>query len=559
VQARDRYLPDWLIRIRYRQIVLPRFQRMEAWGSNEVRDLLQTVLNGLPAGISLVLEVGYEPAFPYRALQGAPDRGERITEQLLDGQQRLTALWRGLTDDYSDRTFFLVLLEPDSDDVAWIEGQPRWTKGAQRFPIWANIPEKCWERRRVPASLLRPDTEAGDRLWDWALAATGGDEGRRAELVRAATPYRERFRDFNLPYLALPPHTAREVALDVFIKMNTRIVRLSAFDIVVAQVEEAAGSSLHDLVSSLDGLVPDLQYYDSPQDVALSASALLQDRTPNVAGWLGMDFERMIADWPRLVRGAKEAVRFLGQERILDGQRLPTVAVLPILVALCAELPSKPDALGNAQTLLRAYLWRAFFTDRYERAAATAAYADYRALRSVIVAGGSSTSAPIFDEKRHPLPEPEMLMAAGWPKKRDRLGRAILALSLRGGAYNIADGAEATREHLRNREYHHLFPRGFLQAQPDHGDGTEDRALNCALITWRRRGTAAPHEGTQRTPASEMADRTPRLEAGPAGVEARSQVRRTRCRPTRAPSRSASAPRRSCWKRWWPTAPCWPR
>jgi hypothetical protein len=59
-------------------------------------------------------------------------------------------------------------------------------------------------------------------------------------------PLRLRFAEFNLPYLALPMETAPEVALNVFVKMNTRAVELTAFDILVAQVEEAAGQSLHD-------------------------------------------------------------------------------------------------------------------------------------------------------------------------------------------------------------------------------------------------------------------------------------------------------------------------
>ena len=40
----------------------------------------------------LILEVGDEEKFVSRTLADAPDSGEKINEQLLDGQQRLTAL-----------------------------------------------------------------------------------------------------------------------------------------------------------------------------------------------------------------------------------------------------------------------------------------------------------------------------------------------------------------------------------------------------------------------------------------------------------------------------------
>jgi hypothetical protein len=65
---------------------------MEAWGYREVTDLLQTVLDGLPAGATLTLEVGDKLPFVSRTVKGAPATGERIAELLLDGQQRITAL-----------------------------------------------------------------------------------------------------------------------------------------------------------------------------------------------------------------------------------------------------------------------------------------------------------------------------------------------------------------------------------------------------------------------------------------------------------------------------------
>jgi hypothetical protein len=45
MDARNRSLDDWFVRIRTGQVRLPRFQRFEAWGSREVADLLQTVID----------------------------------------------------------------------------------------------------------------------------------------------------------------------------------------------------------------------------------------------------------------------------------------------------------------------------------------------------------------------------------------------------------------------------------------------------------------------------------------------------------------------------------
>jgi hypothetical protein len=49
------------------------------------------------------LEIGNEEPFKSGPLQGTPSAGERVTEHLLDGQQHLTALWRGLHNYCEDR------------------------------------------------------------------------------------------------------------------------------------------------------------------------------------------------------------------------------------------------------------------------------------------------------------------------------------------------------------------------------------------------------------------------------------------------------------------------
>ena len=266
------------------------------------------------------------------------------------------------------------------------------------------------------------------------------------------------------------------------------MVRLTTFDIVVAQIEETAGQSLHDLVNGLNSKVPNLAFYIDPKDIVLPALALMQNRSPNQRGQMDLDFEKVVQDWPQLICGVERTVQFLEQERVWDRSRLPTESVLAPLIALWSIAPEGGDALGNVQILLRRYLWRSSFSERYDRAAATAALQDYRALRDVIMGVGDVSAVPCFDETRFPLPEIPELVQARWPRYKDRLARALLCLSLRGGAHDLADGAEVTREHLRSREYHHLYPVAHLR---DLGvDESETyRALNCALITWKTNRT----------------------------------------------------------------------
>lgn len=123
IEARNRPLHHWFERIRAGQLALPRFQRFEAWSHANVVQLFNTILRDLPIGAALVLEVGDEEPFLSRPLQGSPDTAERVIEHLLDGQQRLTALWRGLHNNYDDRTYF-VSFTPDEESVCRIMLRP---------------------------------------------------------------------------------------------------------------------------------------------------------------------------------------------------------------------------------------------------------------------------------------------------------------------------------------------------------------------------------------------------------------------------------------------------
>ena len=494
MHAHDRFLPEWFNRIRSRQITLPRFQRFMAWGHGEVSGLLTTVLRGLPSGATLILEVGDEEKFKSRTMVDAPESGEKVTEQLLDGQQRLTALWRSLHDKYPDRSY-LIGFEDDPGDgstkLPYVYGQARWRKNGSRYPMWVDDPKECWNRGFIPITLLRPD-DILPEIRHWIATSVGTDHDKKDKLFDEIIALRDKVKAFNLPYLALPAKTPKEVALDVFIKMNTSSVHLSTYDIVVALVEEETGKSLHEHVDALNMAVPRAAEYADLPSLVLDVVALRQDRIPSQPGYRGIDYTRMLNEWDSVVKSIKGMVSFLEDESIFDAQRLPSYTAIPILAAMWEHLPTQPDKLGNARLLLRKYLWRAFLTSRYEQSSTSNALQDYRGLRKVLCDGAAEDGVPILNQESYPLPSKELVLQADWPKRKSILGRGLLSLQLKCGAEDLADGARATvatitsKEHPR--EYHHLFPAATLD---DAGIPDEQvfRALNCALVTWRTNRT----------------------------------------------------------------------
>lgn len=520
MDARNRTVSEWFERIRTGQIKLPRFQRHEAWGHNEVSSLLEAVLRGLPAGATLILEIGNEEPFVSRFLETAPVGRERVTEHLLDGQQRLTALWRALHDNYDARTYLVKVSGTEVEVPApEVLSQARWWRKGVRYPVWCDDPRQLWARGFVPVRLLNP-SESGE-IRSWSDAAADGDLAVSRDIETDLTALRERVKSYNVPFLSLPVTTPKDVALEVFIKMNTSSVRLSAFDIVVAQLEEATGQSLHELVDDLRAAVPSVARYRDVGNLVLDVAALRADRPPTQASYQRLDMRQVNAEWQTLVDGISWAVALLEDEHVFDGARLPSIVVLPVLAALYEHVPPSLDAAGNARTLATAYLWRAFLTRRYEQSAATRSLQDLRGLREALREnrGLSDVRAPIFDEDLTPLPDARDLISAGWPKTRDILARGILAASLRVGALDIADGQPARADNLQKREYHHLFPDSILRQVGGLDEASTYRALNCALITW-----STNRNISNKSPMQYLEDRVSKANLGVEAIRTRLQT-----------------------------------
>lgn len=506
-EAQNRTLNDWLVSIDMGKLRLPSFQRGVAWEPKRVQSMLNTIIHDLPLGVALVLNVGDHEQFVSRALQTAPSPGEAVTEHLLDGQQRLTALYRALRDNDDKVTYFLHFPElddePRNDDEevsTRLVKRRRSDKHDAKFPIWADSPRDCLHRGLIPMRLLDPTR---DETGPWVQEATAhmdpsddvddiADYKRllneatrvRDNLKKLIAEKREIVRHFNLPYLRLPATTSKDTALSVFVNMNTNAKPLSAYDIVVAELEGATGKRLKEMEAELDTELPRLGHYLDLDNAVLQTSALLQGKIPSQRGYFDMDYAVFVENWERMARGLHRAVHTIESQRIFDGERLPSAIPLPVIAALLADEPAEGDRRAVADRLMRKYAWRSFFTNRYEATAATRAFADHRGL-SERLAGNLDASVPVFDDELYPLPSPRELKSASWPKQRRSVPRAILAAANYFGARDFADDTIISPKNVVRREYHHVFPNQLLN---EAGIGSM-LALNCALITWKTNRT----------------------------------------------------------------------
>lgn len=276
--AKDRPVSVWFQKIANGEIKLPRFQRPQAWDKNRITSLLDTVTQNLPLGVTLLLDVD-EEQFVSRYLVSAPDTGGRVTEHLLDGQQRLTSLWRVLHNNYEWEKYFLYISKydtynnPENKNEVYVFCRTRWinSKG-WKMPLWGDSPKDTFVRGLIPMELFRPG-DISSEMENWVVEAISqykpentveGYENKlmawmefKTKLISDIRDVREIIAHLNLPYLALPSSTSKETALQVFINMNTNSKPLSQYDIIRAEIEGVKGVSLDDYQKGLNTKYPD--------------------------------------------------------------------------------------------------------------------------------------------------------------------------------------------------------------------------------------------------------------------------------------------------------------
>jgi hypothetical protein len=200
-----------------------------------------------------------------------------------------------------------------------------------------------------------------------------------------------------------------------------------------------------------------------------------------------MDRKLFVENWKLLSSNLNKMQTLLEEEGVFDRERLPTNAVLSVIASLYSDIPETGDKSGVAKSILKRYMWRAFFTERYSNSAASRALVDKTGIKNYLNGNVKDNGEqyalkdiPIFNDSEFPLVSEEQLMTIGWPKKVTIQGRGILALASKLGAYDFADDSKISPNHIKKREYHHIFPGSLVKLT----DSDPNLALNCSLITW---------------------------------------------------------------------------
>lgn len=485
---------DMLRKVDTGQIRLPRFQRRVAWKEGTSAGLVESILQGNPVGLFLTFEVEHSGKLPFktREIPEAPKATRECQELLLDGQQRIMSLYRAVTDRF-DKVFVVSWEQkPGQREVHDIRvHQIRRRKGNKELNVDrpSDLPKEIGSYF-FPAKMLSHHQRTEEKATNWIQnhAEKCGLDSK--EFQEIFWEIRDRFLYCQLPVIRLPKTIRERDAINIFIRMNQSVAKLSAFDIAVAQMEEKLGESLHDRVGSIARKTKllgnpgddDARKERKIGDFVLRVFCLRQGKSATEGSFTALDFTEIDKDWPKFEFAVEKMKALLDQENIWDDKRLPSLVPLHVIVALLME-EQDPDKEGQYLRVLRKYLWLAFFSDRYSYAANAYMKVDYDELKEVLskpdLKESTLRSKVTIFGSQVALPEIKDIMKARWPSGTDRVGKAVFALALKKGAEDIAAGSSPTADSISSYEYHHIYPKGYID---DVESDYKRSVVNCMFL-----------------------------------------------------------------------------
>jgi hypothetical protein len=413
-----------------------------------VLDLLVSVARGWPIGTLLLADGPLD--FAVRPLEGAPQL-ESADLLILDGQQRLTALYQALGATAVEDVYF-VDLRAVSEAGEITEEHIRSLRRARFTKLYPT------DANQAAAGLAPVRTLADDRLFEEWIGFVEAAE--REHLLQARDQLLPGLRNYAVPVVRLARDIELHALAKIFETLNRTGVRLAVFDLMVARLYPA-GFHLGDRWADALRLHADtleefrVDGIEVLKLIALSehlrqlwdGSGALSIRGVREGDVLGLTADVVVANWDGAIEEYASALAFLRDECGMCSRALlpPRAMVLPLAVFLSR-------APETYRSVLKRWVWACVFSQRYAQGANTQAVMDARDL------------ARSSDENE--LPEAVARFAADETvltdtrRRNESFVRGLLALTVQKGAKDWMSGEPlAGRADL---EPHHVFPTEYL-------------------------------------------------------------------------------------------------
>ncbi len=393
--SNDTELSELMNSVKIGKIQLPEFQRSWTWDDNRLRGILASLSQGYPMGAIMQLQYGNEEIkFKYRTIEGVKIQ-EVIPEYLaLDGQQRLTSIYRATvssepvntkTDKGKEilRYYYLDInrcLDESADREEAVLSIPSDRKVKTNFDrdivLDISTREFEYEHEMFPLNIIFDSSERED----WA-------DGYK-EHYHYEKQYMDKYKKFRkdvldtitsykLPVITLDKTTPREAVCKVFENVNTGGVPLTVFELVTAMFatyEFDLRKDWEDTRKIIWGkdepLNTDVMYGVDETAFLTTVTLYTSYFAPTMTTCkkkdvLALGFNDYQNNKAAVIEGYKIARKFLFNQYVFRQRDLPYTTQLIPLAAICAVIGKSVFDQPKTQAILSTWFWCGIMGEMY--------------------------------------------------------------------------------------------------------------------------------------------------------------------------------------------------
>lgn len=478
-QALDLPLQTAVRYIKKGVIQLPEFQRDFKWSRKARLELLDSVQKGFPAGSLLLLEVagkkspfGIRP-FAYVSRPGKP----RFL--VLDGQQRLATCYTAFLAERND-VFAIDLgklfqatkgrsgVDVDFDTLIVSRRRPR------------ILDELLYSKNLLPLPLIT-DADALRKC----LGSYRDQLKKHRDTVRLAKfvdvplfSYIDSFLQYEFPCVVLPRDLDLEAVCNVFTKINTTGLTLSAFDLCVATLYPQRinlRERLRQAQKNEQLLLSDVDGTNILQTIALLAGK----PSKKAALPKNLSAAAVQSHWDDAVDSLVHVAQFLSQLGISEHASVPYDALIPALAAAFTETKNEHKGARRQELLhkrVAQWIYQTALAERYNEGTDVKQQDDFVAARRWFKGEGDSepnflSESPVWSDS---------VVYTG--RSGARAKAFIAAMNERGPTDWMTRKKVGYRSGFQDINLHHIFPRQYLKNRKTP-DREIERVLNLTILT----------------------------------------------------------------------------
>lgn len=444
------------------EILLPEIQRAYVWKGPQVTKLIDSLYRDYPSGQILLWDTADLPVT--KVIEGVeiqPGSQNGHPKIVLDGQQRLTSLYKALREDAKDlEVYFHLGNEQFQLYLARLKADP----------LWISVRDVLNNKKTDLKTLREIEGKLGTNI---------DDDTKDVYLDRLQRL--RRVGEYKYPIEIFKTDDYNQVT-ELFVRINSGGTRLRAAELVLAQLALRLPGALVDTFEKAIDEYDELGYELDARFLirALIVSGTGQSRFRYLSDFWKKDSEEFRKVWQRAKRGVDTAVNFVRQNAGFESSDwLPS---LNALIPLAAYFERHNAVTGDIEHGLLQWFYVASLRGRYSSAAETAMDEDLKAIQS---------EDPISKLMRNTLgPDEEIEVSAdefddaGW---KNPLFPMTYAVAKKRGAKDWFKGMALSQDVAgedHQVEIHHIFPKALLKERGERRKDIDEIA-NLAFLMVR--------------------------------------------------------------------------